>query len=104
MKKNKGKKGKGAEEEEKQPFAPEREPLEKPYRTPEQELVDLIKNFQEKCLEYFPDELNKKFQSIFNLFDRDYDNRVSIDELQVKFTQIYRTHHPRLDLTSPRTS
>lgn len=84
-KKGKGKKGKGEVEEKPAEFAPPREPLEKPFRTPEQELKDLQRNFQDKCLDYFPGEISKKYQAIFNLFDRDYDHRVNFEELKVIF-------------------
>lgn len=80
----KNKKGNN-EEEEPVPFAPPREPLEKPIKTPAEELADLKHNFRDKEMEYFPLEIKERYKKAFNLFDEDEDGVIDFDQMTVLF-------------------
>jgi len=80
----KGKNGKkGVEPVVQLEFAPPRDPIEKPIKTPEEELEDLRRNMVEKEDIYFPNEIKEKFKKIFDLFDEDEDGIIDYPQLHV---------------------
>ena len=66
------------------PFAPEREPIVKPELTPEEELEELKKSFQDKGAIYFSGTLEEKISNIITLFSRTEEELVTFSELKVK--------------------
>ena len=67
----------------KPPFAPLRDPLEKPELSPEEELEELKKAYQEKGALYFSGMIEAKISNIISLFSRTNDEIVTYSELRV---------------------
>lgn len=67
----------------KPPFAPIREPLEKPELSPEEELEELKKAYQEKGALYFSGPIEAKISNIITLFSRTNDEIITYSELRV---------------------
>lgn len=69
--------------EEKPPFAPVREPLEKPKITPEEEIEELKMSYRDNGHVYFPVQNKEKIELIFRMFDDGEKGYVTFDELKV---------------------
>lgn len=72
--------------EEKPPFAPIREPLEKPLITLDEEIEELKAAIRENGHIYFPQSYKDKIEQIFKLFDEESKDFVTFDELKVLFS------------------